>query len=136
MLQPFITFQGQAACAIEFYEQVFDVTNKEIMRWEDSGAVVSEKMKGKLLYAKITIGGTDIMFSDTDPDFHEPQTFAPSCFVSLAINFESESALRLAYEKLAEDGRILMELGPQFFAKMYAWVQDRFGVAWQLTYKE
>ena len=136
MLQPFITFQGQAAEAIDFYEQVFGGTKKEIMQWGDGnpGVPISEKMKDKVLYGKMTVCDTDIMFSDTDPDFHAPQTFAPSCFISLALSFDSEDALRSAYEKLSEGGIVLMEIGPQFFAKMYAWVQDKFGVTWQLTY--
>ena len=133
---PFITFQGQAASAIDFYEQVFGGTNKEIMRWCDAPGAsdVSEKMKDKVLYGKMTICGTDMMFSDTDPDFHAPQAFTASCFISLAISFDSENALRDAYEKLSDGGVVLMEIGPQFFAEMYAWVQDKFGVTWQLTY--
>ena len=138
MLQPFITFQGQASAAIDFYEQVFNGTNKVVMRWGDTqhnpGAGVSEKMNDKVLYCKMTICGTDVMFSDTNPDFHAPKTFAPSCFISLAMSFDDEDTLRTVYEKLSDGGVVLMEIGPQFFAKMYAWVQDKFGVTWQLTY--
>ena len=134
MLQPFITFQGQATEAIAFYEEVFEGTNKEIMHWGTSGTSTSDKMKDKVLFAKMTICQTEIMFSDTDPDFHAPGVFAPSCFISLTVNFESEEKLRKVYDQLKENGKVLMEIGPQFFAKMYAWVQDEFGVTWQLTY--
>lgn len=136
MLQPFITFQGDASEAIDFYEEVFNGTNKEIMRWGDTpiNPSASEKMKDKILYAKMNICGTDVMFSDTDPGTHAPETFARSCMISLAVNFDSEEALRLAYDKLASGGFVLMEMAPQFFAKMYAWVADKYGVTWQLTY--
>jgi PhnB protein len=139
MLQPFITFQGQAAEAIDFYEQVFKGTGKEIMRYGDmpenpDAPPIADKMKDKVLYAKMTVCGTTMMFSDTNPDFHAPETFARSCMISLAVNFESEEALRAAYEKLKDGGFVLMEIGPQFFAAMYAWVADKFGVTWQLTY--
>jgi PhnB protein len=139
MLQPFITFQGQAGEAIDFYEEVFSGTGKEIMRYSDIPAdpampPIAENMKDKVMYAKMTVCGTDMMFSDTDPEFHAPETFARSCMISLAMNFESEDALRAAYEKLKDGGFVLMEIGPQFFAKMYAWVADKFGVTWQLTY--
>ncbi|MCL1996710.1 MAG: VOC family protein [Defluviitaleaceae bacterium] len=136
MLQPFITFQGQAAEAMDFYVQVFGGSNKEIMRYSDSGMSVSENMKDKVLYGKMTICDTDVMFSDTDPGFHKPQTFATSCFISLAMAFDNEDTLRTVYEKLSKEGVVLMELGPQFFATMYAWVQDKFGVTWQLTYNK
>jgi len=139
MLQPFITFQGNAAEAADFYEDVFGGTGKEIMRWGDMppspDAPVPEKMKDKVLYGKITIGGTDVMFSDTDPDYHAPEAFAPSCFVSLAMDFDSEESLATAYGKLSEEGHVLMEPGEQFFAKQYAWVADKYGVTWQLTFR-
>jgi PhnB protein len=139
MLQPFITFQGKAAQAADFYEKVFGGTDKEIMRWGDMPPnpemPVAEEMKDKVLYGKMTIGGTTMMFSDTDPNFHAPEVFAPSCFVSLAVNFENAEALKAAYGKLSEDGKVLMELGETFFAKQYAWVADKFGVTWQLTFR-
>ena len=139
MLQPFITFQGQALDAINFYEQVFGGTNKEIMLYSQlppnpKAPPISDAMKNKVLYGKLTVCGTTMMFSDTDPSFHSPQTFANSCMISLAVEFESEDMLRAAYEKLTDGGFALMEIGPQFFAKLYAWVSDKFGITWQLTY--
>ena len=137
-MQPYFTFQGQAAQAMDFYEKVFGCSGMEITRWSDAPesikASVSEEMRGKVLYGKMTILGTDVMFSDTDPSFHAPETFAQSCFISLAIPFEGEEEVRRAYKKLLDGGKALMEIGPQFFAKQYAWVQDKFGVTWQLIY--
>ncbi|MDR1238316.1 MAG: VOC family protein [Propionibacteriaceae bacterium] len=136
MIQPFITFEGQAAAAMDFYERVFDGTNKQIMRWSDlppnPEAPPPEKMSDQVLYGRMTICGTDVNFSDTDPDFHAPEVFAQSCFISLALHFESEKELRATYAALSEGGTVLMEIAPQFFAEWYAWVQDKFGVTWQL----
>ena len=139
MLQPFITFQGQAKEAIDFYEQAFSGTDKEIMLYGEMPAnpqapPMDEIMMDKVLYGKLTVCGTNMMFSDTNPDLHAPETFARSCMISLAVDFESEDELRVAYEKLKDGGFVLMEIGPQFFAQMYAWVADKFGVTWQLTY--
>ena len=136
MLQPYITFQGNALEAINYYEKVLKGTNKEVSLWgnmgKQTGMPISEKMADKVLYGKLTVCGVDINFSDTDPNFHEPQVFAPSCFISLAIRFKSQDELRVAYDELLTDGTVLMEIGEQFFAKLYAWVQDKYGVTWQL----
>jgi PhnB protein len=139
MLQPFITFQGQAKEAMDFYEQVFGGTGKEVMLYGEmpsnpEAPPMDEKMKDMVLYGKLTVRETNMMFSDTNPDFHAPETFARSSMVSLAADFESEDALRTVYEKLKDGGFVMMELGEQFFAKMYAWVADKYGVTWQLTY--
>jgi len=38
------------------------------------------------------------------------------------------------YAALAEGGSVMMELGAYPFAARYAWVQDRYGVSWQLMF--
>jgi predicted 3-demethylubiquinone-9 3-methyltransferase (glyoxalase superfamily) len=38
------------------------------------------------------------------------------------------------YAALADGGSVLMELDSYPFAQRYAWVQDRFGVSWQLIF--
>jgi uncharacterized glyoxalase superfamily protein PhnB len=36
------------------------------------------------------------------------------------------------WDQLVEDGIALMELGSYSWSKKYGWVQDKFGVTWQL----
>ena len=72
MLQPFITFQGQAKEAVDFYEQVFSGTDKEIMLYGEmppnlEAPPMSDTMKDKVLYGKLTVCGTNMMFSDKSP---------------------------------------------------------------------
>ncbi|MBI5304942.1 MAG: VOC family protein [Chloroflexi bacterium] len=33
---------------------------------------------------------------------------------------------------LSQDGQVLMPLGAYPFSKKYAWINDKFGVSWQL----
>ena len=33
-------------------------------------------------------------------------------------------------------GKVMVELGPQFFSPMYGSIEDRFGVRWQLIVNE
>jgi len=39
------------------------------------------------------------------------------------------------FNKLKEDGEVLMELSQQFFSPMYGWVKDKFGIGWQIIYQ-
>ena len=43
--------------------------------------------------------------------------------------------IRGATEKLVEGGKVLMPLGDYGFdgVKQFAWVQDKYGVSWQLS---
>jgi len=53
----------------------------------------------------------------------------------LLIYLDTESELMRVYEMLKSDGEILNEVSLQPFAKMYAWVKDKFGVSWQILCK-
>ncbi|BAK80577.1 VOC family protein [Candidatus Arthromitus sp. SFB-rat-Yit] len=138
MVKPFITFKGNANEAINFYEEVFNGTDKKVMYYGDMPSdpefKIDENKKNWVLHGTLNICGSEIMFSDTDESLHNENTFNPSCMISIAVDFKSEDEIRSAYEKLKEGGYVMMELSPQFFAGLYAWVSDKFGVTWQMTY--
>jgi PhnB protein len=49
------------------------------------------------------------------------------------VRLDTPEEVRRVYDELTVDGgQVLMEIEPTFYAKMYAWVQDKFGVGWQL----
>lgn len=58
--------------------------------------------------------------------------------VSFFVNFDplrdpqAASSLDALWAKLADGGKVLMELGEYPFSPRYGWVQDRFGISWQL----
>lgn len=57
---------------------------------------------------------------------------------SVMVNFdpskdhEAEKHLVELWEKLSEGGKALMELGEYPFSKKYGWVEDKYGISWQL----
>jgi len=59
-------------------------------------------------------------------------SFTPA--MSLYVHCESESEVGKLFEALSAGGAILMPLGAYPFSKKYGWVNDRFGVSWQLSY--
>lgn len=58
--------------------------------------------------------------------------------ISFFINFdpsqdaEAEKRIDTVWEKLSEGGKALMPLQAYPFSKKYGWIQDRYGVSWQL----
>ena len=53
--------------------------------------------------------------------------------MSYCINFESEDEVKRAYEMLAKDGRVLLELGALPWSSCCAEVIDKFGVYWYIS---
>lgn len=70
--------------------------------------------------------------------FNGGDAFAPNPSFSLMLIFDpstnqkAEEALRHAAKVLGEDGNVIMALGEYPFSPLYTWVEDRFGVSWQL----
>ena len=59
-------------------------------------------------------------------------TFTPS--FSLFVECESEAELDAAFARLSDGGSVLMPPGNYGFSTKFAWVNDRFGVSWQLNW--
>jgi predicted 3-demethylubiquinone-9 3-methyltransferase (glyoxalase superfamily) len=66
-----------------------------------------------------------------DSNVPQPFTFTPS--ISFYVTCADEAEIDRLYAGLVVDGSVMMELDAYPFARKYAWVQDRFGVSWQLV---
>jgi predicted 3-demethylubiquinone-9 3-methyltransferase (glyoxalase superfamily) len=58
-------------------------------------------------------------------------TFTAS--MSLFVECETEAEIDRFYAALVEGGGALMPLGSYGFSRKFGWVNDRFGVSWQLN---
>ena len=55
---------------------------------------------------------------------------------SYMIMFDTVDEVTSVFNKLAEGGKAIEPLAPQFFAKMYGMVTDKFGVSWSIATKD
>jgi predicted 3-demethylubiquinone-9 3-methyltransferase (glyoxalase superfamily) len=122
---PLLVFQGDASEALEFYASLFP--GAQIERVERFGEEEPAR-EGSVEHATLRIADLTLEVIDSPP-VHE-FTFAPS--ISLAVECDAAEAVDALYERLADGGRVFMELNAYLFSPRYAWVADRFGVSWQL----
>ncbi len=122
----FLMFEGKAEEAIRFYAELLDGSIEGIEHHPPGTPV-----QGKLRAGALTIAGHRIMAFDSP--VHHQFSFTPA--VSLFVDFESEEELDRVAEALGEGGEVLMELQAYDFARRFTWVNDRFGVSWQLRYE-
>jgi predicted 3-demethylubiquinone-9 3-methyltransferase (glyoxalase superfamily) len=123
---PFLMFQGQAEEAMQSYVSLF--SDGRILELVRRPAVGSQAV-GTILLARFTIGGQTILCSESD--VQHAFTFTPSS--SLFVDFESENELVRVLEALSAGGELLMEPDNYGFSQKFAWLNDRFGVSWQLN---
>ena len=74
----------------------------------------------------IDISGCKIMLLNAGP------MFAPNPSISLFATFDDEKQVDAAFKKLSEGGKVMMALDKYPWSDKYGWVQDQFGVSWQL----
>lgn len=118
----FLMFQGQANEAIQQYQQWFSELQVESLTYmEDSQQVAM---------AVLHLKGLKIMVNDSVIQHHF--TFTPS--TSIFVECESIDEIDSLVAQILEGGQALMPLDNYGFSKKFAWIQDRFGVSWQLTY--
>lgn len=125
--RPFLMFQGgQAQAALDLYFATFP----------DSGMVRVERYgegdpgpAGSIKVAVFTLCGREFMCSDS-PITHG-FTFTPAS--STFVEFDSAAELDRVFAVLSQQGQVLMPLGNYGFSQRFGWVNDRFGVSWQLN---
>ncbi|PID00671.1 MULTISPECIES: VOC family protein [unclassified Sporosarcina] len=129
----YLTFNGNCREAVEFYTEVFETEEPNIMTFGDQSPnpeyPLPEEAKNLIMHTRLAIEGSTVMFSDTFPG--SPFTLGNN--ISLAYQCTEEKKLQTIYEKLKEGGTVGMELQETFWANLYGSVTDKFGVIWQLS---
>lgn len=121
-----------------FYAGVFENAQYEVEgRYpEDDLPEFQREFAGQPVTVAVTISGTRFTLINSD------DTFRPNSSISFMLNFDpllfdgSEDAARASLDRLwaalGDGGSVLMPLGEYPFSRHYGWVQDRYGVSWQL----
>ena len=122
----FLMFEGNAEEAMTFYLSLFDDAEVvSITRYGPDGP----GKEGSVQQATFSLAGQPFMCIDS-PVKHG-FTFTPA--MSLFVQCADEAELDRLYAALAEGGTELMPLGNYGFSAKFGWVNDRFGVSWQLN---
>lgn len=126
-ITPFFMFNGTAEAAIHFYLSVF--RNSELVTIHRYGSE-GPGPEGSVNHAIFKLYGTEYMAIDNSNAVDIPLTPA----TSFVIHCETLAEIEYLYESLSEHGRILMPLSEMPpVAERFCWIQDKFGVCWQLN---
>lgn len=112
---PCVLFDNEQKQAAEFYLKTFS-NGKQIIDFP---------------YAELfQVEGLQFFAINGGPTFKTNPTF------SFMVFFKDTEELESIWKKLVNKGIVLMPLGEYDWSKKYGWVQDRFGVSWQLLLSE
>ena len=135
-IQAYINFRGNCREAVKFYAKVFEAPEPRIMAFGDMprgpGPAPDPATKDLVMHAEVEFAGSKIMFSDTPPGM--PLAFGDN--ISLMVQVKDPETLARWFGALKAGGVVHMDLGPQFWTKLYGYVVDKFGIGWQLSLEE
>jgi predicted 3-demethylubiquinone-9 3-methyltransferase (glyoxalase superfamily) len=121
---PCLLFDGKAEEATDFYTSIFKNSKAvSIMRYGEAGP----GPKGTVMSATFQLDGQEFIALNGGPQF----TFSPA--ISFFVNCETQKEVDDLWKKLSEGGTVLMELDKYPFSEKFGWVEDKFGVSWQLN---
>jgi predicted 3-demethylubiquinone-9 3-methyltransferase (glyoxalase superfamily) len=124
--RPFLMFQGKAEEAMRFYVSLFaGAAIDDIVRY-GSG---EPGPQGTVKKARFSIG--DPSFLCTDSFVKHDFSFTPA--LSIFVECGSDEEIRRLTSALGEGGQTLMPLGAYGFSRQFVWLNDRYGVSWQLN---
>jgi predicted 3-demethylubiquinone-9 3-methyltransferase (glyoxalase superfamily) len=125
-ITPFLMFEGKAEEAMTLYcETVPDSSVLDVTRY----GAGEDGPEGTLKLARLSVSGLGVMVYNSP--VHHAFTFTPSA--SLYVDCSTEAELSGIVEKLAKDGKFLMPPDNYGFSRRFAWLNDRFGVSWQIN---
>jgi predicted 3-demethylubiquinone-9 3-methyltransferase (glyoxalase superfamily) len=125
-IRPFLMFEGKAEEAMQFYVSLFpDARIIDIKRYGPGQAGA----EGSVMVASFSVAGQTVMCIDS-PVKHA-FSFTPA--FSLFVGCDSVEEIDRLCAALLDGGTALMRLGDYGFSRRFAWVNDRYGVSWQLN---
>lgn len=125
---PFLMFQdGRAEEAINRYVEVFGDARVVFMQRYGENPVGAPE--GSIQHAVFEVYGQRI--GVTESPIKHPFDFTPA--VSLFVDFESAEELERVFAALSDGGFVMMPPDNYGFSERFAFIQDRYGVSWQLN---
>ena len=127
-LNPYISFDGNARQAMEFYKDVFGGT-LAVSTFGEFGAPDAEGAD-KIMHAMLeSDNGFTLMGSDTPPGMeHNPGTN-----IAVSLSGDDGDLLRGYWAKLSGGGSVSVPLEKQMWGDEFGACTDQFGISWMVN---
>ncbi|MCQ6553691.1 VOC family protein [Streptomyces sp. C10-9-1] len=128
-LNPYLSFDGDAKQAMEFYRDVFggDLTTHT---YGEYGADRDGAHADRIMHALLeTHAGFTLMGADTRPGMEH----APGNAYAVSVSGDDDAELRGYWEKLSSGSTVEVPLEKQMWGDVFGMCRDRFGVSWMVN---
>jgi len=127
-LNPYISFNGNARQAMEFYKDVFG-GELNMNTFGEFGQPDSPDAD-KIMHAQLEApNGFTLMASDTP----QGMSYNPGDTMTVSLSGDDAAELRGYWDKLAAAGKVTMPLEKQMWGDEFGMVIDQFGIPWMVN---
>ncbi len=128
---PSLWFDREAEEAALFYTSLFKNSQiRETARYTEAGQEVHRQQPGSVMTVDFELDGYAFTALNGGPAFK----FNPS--ISFFANCRTTEEVDNLWNELVEGGSVLMPLQAYPFSKHYGWLEDRYGLSWQISLAE
>src|ERR1051326_7980983 len=117
-------FDKEAKEATAFYATLFPSSKVK------SVSTITDTPSGDCDIVRFDLHGQPFMAISAGPFFK----FNPS--ISMFVVFDTEAEIKAVWNKLIDGGKALMPYDTYPWAKKYGWLEDRYGLSWQLSWSD
>jgi predicted 3-demethylubiquinone-9 3-methyltransferase (glyoxalase superfamily) len=124
---PFLWFDGAAEESARHYAGLIPGSRiGRIARYGKEGFEIHGQPEGRVMTVEFELAGFRFSALNGGPMFR----FTPA--VSYLVTLSAEAELDRIWAGLADGGTVLMPLGAYDWSSRYGWLNDRFGLSWQV----
>lgn len=121
-ITPHLWFDRQARDAVALYTSAFE--NSRVT----TSVTLGDTPSGTVEIVILELAGQTFQLLFAGPEFR----FTPA--VSFLAECRTVPETEALWAKLSAQGQVLMPFGAYPFSELYGWVQDRFGLSWQVMF--
>jgi len=118
-VNPYLSFNGNCAEAVAFYEKAFNV--KAVVE-------IADEANNLVAHAEFEIDGTPIMLFDAP----QPVKFGDNIMIIINFDKHERADAEKAFNILKADGNVIMELGETEWSECFGLLVDKFGIQWNI----
>lgn len=125
----YLSFNGNCADAVRFYERVLGGKLEILMSGADSpmAAQIPKESAHRILHARIALPDGGILYAGDTP---QNMPYEGIKGVSITLNYKTIAEATKVFNALADGGQVTMPLQPAFWAKQWGMLIDKFGTPW------
>jgi PhnB protein len=133
---PYLSFDGNAEEAFNFYKSVFGGEFSGFMRWKDNPqcSEFSEADKNMIMHVALPMGEGNFLLGSDSPESMGQKLTKGNNF-QIALGPDSKEDTDRIFKALSEGGKVVMPPADMFWGAYFGMLEDKFGIHWMLNYE-